>query len=251
MSVDILVPALGESVTEATIARWLKQPGESVAADEPLVELETGKVTVEVPAPEAGVLSDLQFGEGDSVEVGALLGRIVEGGGEAAKAPAAPKAAAGKAAPTESAPAPAKAASGGDPLAAAGPAAKKAAADLGVSADAITPTGRDGRATKADVHAAASSAPAPARWIRSDLSPEMSSSTPSRRGGDGSQEGNGGRGRGREGGRGGDGGRKGGRGGGRGREGGRSGSGGPATPGPREAARSRTAPRPPARPAPR
>jgi 2-oxoglutarate dehydrogenase E2 component (dihydrolipoamide succinyltransferase) len=159
MSADIVVPTLGESVTEATIARWLKQPGETVAADEPLVELETDKVTVEVPAPEAGVLSDLQFGEGDNVEVGALLGRIVEGdGAAAAPAASAPKSAAPSAAP---APAPAPAPAGG-PLAAAGPAAKKAAADLGVSADAIQPTGRDGRATKADVVAAASAPATPA-----------------------------------------------------------------------------------------
>ena len=158
MSADIVVPTLGESVTEATIARWLKQPGEAVAADEPLVELETDKVTVEVPAPQAGVLSDLQFEEGDNVEVGSLLGRIVEGEGAAP----APKAAA-PAAPAAPAPAPAApAAVAGGPLAAAGPAAKKAAADLGVSADAIQPTGRDGRATKADVVAAASAPAAPA-----------------------------------------------------------------------------------------
>jgi 2-oxoglutarate dehydrogenase E2 component (dihydrolipoamide succinyltransferase) len=76
MSVDIVVPTLGESVTEATIARWLKQAGDIVAADEPLVELETDKVTVEVPAPQAGMLTDLMVGEGDNVEVGALLARI-------------------------------------------------------------------------------------------------------------------------------------------------------------------------------
>ena len=155
MSVDIVVPTLGESVTEATIARWLKQPGEAVAADEPLVELETDKVTVEIPSPQAGVLADLQFGEGDNVEVGALLARIMEGNGAAAAPAPAPKAAAPAAAP-----APMPAAPAGDALASAGPAAKKAAADLGISAATIQPTGRDGRATKADVHAAAS-APAP------------------------------------------------------------------------------------------
>ncbi len=84
MSADIVVPTLGELVTEATIARWLKQPGEAVAMDEPLVELETDKVTVEVPAPQAGVLADLQFDEGDNVEVGALLGRVEEGDGATA-----------------------------------------------------------------------------------------------------------------------------------------------------------------------
>src|SRR3546814_8991772 len=88
MATDIKVPALGESVSEATVARWIKQAGESVAVDEPLVELETDKVTVEVPAPTAGVLSEILVAEGDNVEVGALLGRIGEGAGKAA-APAA------------------------------------------------------------------------------------------------------------------------------------------------------------------
>lgn len=164
MSADIVVPTLGESVTEATIARWLKNAGDSVAADEPLVELETDKVTVEVPSPQAGLLSDLQFGEGDNVEVGALLARIVEGNGAAAAPSAAPKAAAP--APKAAAPAPAarsaSAAPSGGALASAGPAAKKAAADLGVSAEAIEPTGRDGRATKADVKTAAAAPAAPA-----------------------------------------------------------------------------------------
>lgn len=162
MSADIVVPTLGESVTEATIARWLKHAGDAVAADEPLVELETDKVTVEIPAPQAGVLSDLQFAEGDNVEVGALLGRIVEGSGAAA-APAAKAAA--PAAPTPSPNKPAPAPASRSPLSAAGPAAKKAAADLGVAADAIQPSGRDGRATKADVHAAAA-APASAPAIQ-------------------------------------------------------------------------------------
>ncbi len=78
MASDILVPALGESVTEATVAQWLKQPGEAVALDEPLVELETDKVTLEINAAAAGVLSEVLAGEGESVEVGALLGRIAD-----------------------------------------------------------------------------------------------------------------------------------------------------------------------------
>ena len=158
MSADIVVPTLGESVTEATIARWLKQSGETVAADEPLVELETDKVTVEVPSPEAGMLSDLQFGEGENVEVGALLARIVESKSAVEPEVAAPKAAAQGPAPSSKSSVPqdsASAAPAGSSLAAAGPAAKKAAADLGIAADAIQPTGREGRATKADVHAAA------------------------------------------------------------------------------------------------
>ena len=71
---DIRVPTLGESVTEATVGKWFKQPGDAVAVDEPLVELETDKVTLEVPAPAAGVLSDIAVKNGDTVAVGALLG---------------------------------------------------------------------------------------------------------------------------------------------------------------------------------
>ena len=78
---DIRVPTLGESVTEATIGKWFKQPGDAVAVDEPLVELETDKVTLEVPAPAAGVLSEIAAKDGDTVAVGALLGQIKEGAG--------------------------------------------------------------------------------------------------------------------------------------------------------------------------
>ena len=75
---DIRVPTLGESVTEATIGKWFKQPGDAVAVDEPLVELETDKVTIEVPAPSAGVLSEVMAKDGQTVAVGALLGQISE-----------------------------------------------------------------------------------------------------------------------------------------------------------------------------
>ena len=92
---EIRVPTLGESVTEATIGKWFKKPGEAVAVDEPLVELETDKVTIEVPAPAAGVLSDIAAKDGETVAVGALLGQIKEGAG----APAAAKPAAAAAAP--------------------------------------------------------------------------------------------------------------------------------------------------------
>ena len=81
---EIRVPTLGESVTEATIGRWFKQPGEAVKVDEPVVELETDKVTIEVPAPAAGVLADIAAKDGSTVAVGALLGRIEEGAGAAA-----------------------------------------------------------------------------------------------------------------------------------------------------------------------
>ncbi len=87
MATEIRVPTLGESVTEATIGRWFKKAGEAVAADEPLVELETDKVTVEVPAPVAGVLSEIKAKDGDTVAVGALLGSIAEGAGDGKAAP--------------------------------------------------------------------------------------------------------------------------------------------------------------------
>src|SRR5271168_3703747 len=86
---EIRVPTLGESVTEATIGRWFKKAGDSVAVDEPLVELETDKVTIEVPAPSAGVLGEIAAKDGDTVAVGALLGQITEGGAGAAPKPAA------------------------------------------------------------------------------------------------------------------------------------------------------------------
>src|SRR5580692_12564078 len=88
---EIRVPTLGESVTEATIGRWFKKAGEAVAVDEPLVELETDKVTIEVPAPSAGTLGEIIARDGETVAVGALLGQIKEGGGAAAR-PAAPPA---------------------------------------------------------------------------------------------------------------------------------------------------------------
>src|SRR6476620_2380072 len=87
---DIRVPTLGESVTEATIGKWFKKPGDAVAVDEPLVELETAKVTIEVPAPAAGTLGDIAAKDGETVAVGALLGSIKEGAGAPAK-PAAAK----------------------------------------------------------------------------------------------------------------------------------------------------------------
>src|SRR5205814_4790526 len=126
---EIRVPTLGESVTEATIGKWFKQPGEAVAVDEPLVELETDKVTIEVPAPAAGVLSDIAAKDGETVAVGALLGQIKEGAGAAVAAkPAAPtaKAPEPKAEPSK----PASATPASDmPLA---PSVRKMAAETGV-----------------------------------------------------------------------------------------------------------------------
>ncbi|MDB5591508.1 biotin/lipoyl-containing protein, partial [Enterovirga sp.] len=88
MATDILVPTLGESVSEATIGRWFKKPGEAVKADEPLVELETDKVTLEVNAPASGTLGDILAKDGETVGPGAVLGNIVEGGTAAATKPA-------------------------------------------------------------------------------------------------------------------------------------------------------------------
>src|SRR5579859_5712239 len=111
---EIRVPTLGESVTEATIGRWFKKAGEAVAVDEPLVELETDKVTIEVPAPSAGVLGEIAAKDGDTVAVGALLGLINDGAAGAKPAPAAAASAARPAAvavaPAAAAPAPAPAA---------------------------------------------------------------------------------------------------------------------------------------------
>ena len=87
MSSQILVPSLGESVTEATVSKWLKQVGEQVDSDEPLVELETDKVNVEVPSPLTGTLSSIEAKEGDTVEIGALLGVVNEGKSTSVKAP--------------------------------------------------------------------------------------------------------------------------------------------------------------------
>ncbi len=113
MSTEIRVPALGESVTEATIAKWLKHEGDAVGVDEPLVELETDKVSVEVPAPHAGVLANIVVQEGDTVEVNALLGAIEEGGA-AVKAEASPATA--PVATKADAPAPAAVSAGGEEI---------------------------------------------------------------------------------------------------------------------------------------
>ncbi|HXE17493.1 MAG TPA: 2-oxoglutarate dehydrogenase complex dihydrolipoyllysine-residue succinyltransferase [Stellaceae bacterium] len=154
MAIDIKVPALGESVTEASVGRWLKKAGDSVNMDDPLVEIETDKVTLEVNAPAAGMLAEIVAEEGATVNVGAILGHIAEGKAAAAKPAAAPKAVAAP----QAAPAP-KATR--DPLDRAGPAARKLVADKGVDPAAIAATGPGGRITKGDV-LAASAAPAPA-----------------------------------------------------------------------------------------
>ena len=146
---QIIVPPLGESVSSATVARWLKKAGEAVAADEPLVELETDKVTVEVNAPSAGVIEAIAADEGAEVTAGAVLGTIVAGAAGAAAKPAATPAAKAEA-PKAAAPV-AAAAPAGLPN---GPAATKAMADAGVTPAQIgAGTGKDGRVTKGDVMA--------------------------------------------------------------------------------------------------
>ena len=161
MAVEIKVPALGESVTEATVSKWMVKAGDQVAVDQPLCELETDKVTVEVNATVAGAIADLAVEEGATVEVGGLLCRIEAGAAGTAPKPAAAPAKAPTPAATPAAsltaPAPVLAATGGANLAASGPAARKLAEEKGVSAAAIQPSGKDGRATKADVMAALSS----------------------------------------------------------------------------------------------
>ena len=160
---EIRVPTLGESVTEATIGRWFKKAGDTVTVDEPLVELETDKVTIEVPAPSAGVLGEISAKDGETVAVGALLGQITEGAaGAAAKPAAAPaKAASAPAAPAAKAPAADKAPPVDAPLA---PSVRKLAAESGVDAATVPGSGKDGRVTKGDMLAAiekAASAPTP------------------------------------------------------------------------------------------
>ena len=153
MSTEVRVPTLGESVTEATVATWFKKPGDSVAVDEMLCELETDKVTVEVPSPIAGTLSEIVAAEGETVGVDALLAQISEGGADNAAA-SAPKAS------SEAAPAKKPAntlATGGTGTVNAGPedtklrdpedapSAQKLMAEKGIDRDAVTATGKDGR----------------------------------------------------------------------------------------------------------
>lgn len=151
MSIEVKVPTLGESVSEATVGQWLKKPGEAVALDEPIVSLETDKVAVEVPAPAAGVLGALVANEGDTVAVGALLALIEDGVAAAgAQAPA----------PRTEAPVPpasaseAPAAPAGD-AAVLSPAVRRAVLEYGIDPSTVKGTGKDGRLTKEDVMAAA------------------------------------------------------------------------------------------------
>ncbi|KPL67962.1 dihydrolipoamide succinyltransferase [Erythrobacter sp. SG61-1L] len=150
MTIEVKVPALGESVTEATVGEWLKKPGEAVKADEPIASLETDKVAVEVPSPVAGVMGEYKVALGDTVEVGAVLA-LVEEGAVAASSPA-PAA--------QPAPAPAiPAAAAPEPVEADGltlsPAVRRAVLEHGIDPSTVKGTGKDGRLTKEDVLAAA------------------------------------------------------------------------------------------------
>ena len=180
---EIRVPTLGESVTEATIGKWFKKPGDAVAVDEPLVELETDKVTIEVPAPAAGVLSDIAAKDGETVAVGALLGQIKEGAGAAAAA--APRkttpAPTGRPDQKTSTTAPINAAdeeprlrvppkADGEPKSKApddamlAPSVRRIAAETGMDPAGVGGSGKDGRVTKGDMMAAierAASSPIP------------------------------------------------------------------------------------------
>lgn len=171
MATEVKVPTLGESITEATLGEWLKQPGDPVQADEPIASLETDKVSVEVPSPVAGVMGEQKVAVGDTVEVGALLATVEEGGAAIAKPTPAPTAspepqpkveeaapaAAGQQAPATNVDA-----------AALSPSVRRAVLEYGVDPATITGTGKDGRITKDDVVAAAQkggaapAAPAPA-----------------------------------------------------------------------------------------
>ncbi|WP_186419219.1 2-oxoglutarate dehydrogenase complex dihydrolipoyllysine-residue succinyltransferase [Bosea sp. CS1GBMeth4] len=170
MATEIRVPTLGESVSEATIGKWFKKPGDAVKADEPLVELETDKVTLEVNAPAAGVLGEIVAKEGETVGVNALLGSISAGEGKAsaAKGDTAVAQAAGKAGDGSVAEAEKKtAAVAGEPAirpatkaADSGPAVARLAAESGVDPSRVSASGKDGRVTKGDMLAAIATGPA-------------------------------------------------------------------------------------------
>ncbi|MGH1353019.1 MAG: 2-oxoglutarate dehydrogenase complex dihydrolipoyllysine-residue succinyltransferase [Methyloligellaceae bacterium] len=144
MSIEVRVPTLGESVTEATVGQWYKKAGEAVSADEPVVELETDKVTIEVPAPSSGVLSDIVVNEGDTVEVGALLASITAGEGAAPAAKETAKKA-------ESAPAKEAAKPADNGNSTQSPAVRKMVEENNINADNIAGSGKRGQVLKGDV----------------------------------------------------------------------------------------------------
>ncbi|MGD9830753.1 MAG: 2-oxoglutarate dehydrogenase complex dihydrolipoyllysine-residue succinyltransferase [Hyphomicrobiaceae bacterium] len=156
MPSEIRVPTLGESVTEATVGKWFKAPGDTVSADEPLCELETDKVTVEVPAPSAGVLSEIKVSEGTTVAIGTVLGIIKEGAGKAAGEAKPAKASAPAKAPEK----PAEQVKAGSQMPPS-PAARKALAEAGIDAEAVAGSGKRGQVLKEDVQRATAAQPTP------------------------------------------------------------------------------------------
>jgi len=167
MASEVKVPTLGESVSEATIGQWLKQPGEAVAVDEPIVSLETDKVAIEVNAPVAGVMGQQLVKLGDTVAVGALIATIEAGNGAVAAPTSTPSSEPAPAAPTASAqpPSPAPADEASSDPAVLSPSVRRAVLEYGIDPARVKGTGKDGRLTKEDVIAAAAAkqaAPAPA-----------------------------------------------------------------------------------------
>jgi len=174
MATDVEVPALGESITEGTLAEWLKQPGEAVAADEPIASLETDKVSVEVPSPVAGVLTEQLVQAGDNVAVGAVIARIDDkAAAGAGSSPPAQAAAAASTNPAGAGETPAlrgdstapvaEAEPGDDQITTLSPAVRRAVLEYHVDPTAIRGTGKDGRLTKDDVIAAAEAQRSPAQ----------------------------------------------------------------------------------------
>ena len=168
MSIEVKVPTLGESVTEATIGQWLKKPGEAVKLDEPIASLETDKVAIDVNAPAAGVMGQLLFPEGSNVTPGALLTTIEDGTAVAGAAPVAPRTeapvapASGTVAAAAPAPVAASAPAEGGEAVALSPAVRRAILEYGIDPSTVKGTGKDGRLTKEDVIAAAQAKPAAA-----------------------------------------------------------------------------------------
>jgi len=181
MATEIRVPTLGESVTEATVARWLKQPGDRVERDEPVVELETDKVTLEVPAPAAGVIGAISAPEGSNVPVGAVLATIADGAAASPHPGPPPQAGEGVTAQRHSPDNPPPPAGEGRVgaraevvLDRAGPAARKLVVESGVDLVSLTPSGPGGRLTKADVL----SAQAPRREVPAEATPSPLRASP-------------------------------------------------------------------------
>jgi 2-oxoglutarate dehydrogenase E2 component (dihydrolipoamide succinyltransferase) len=192
VATDVEVPALGESITEGTLAQWLKKPGEAVAADEPIASLETDKVSVEVPSPVAGVLTEQLVQEGDNVAVGAVIARIDEQAtaGAAAAAPSPAQAAADSTTnPAGAGETPALRDDATAPVAEAeredddhvttlSPAVRRAVLEYHVDPTSIRGTGKDGRLTKDDVIAAAQGKAAPAPEAKAPAAPAPSAPAP-------------------------------------------------------------------------